>query len=273
MCPKRRQGETARRTKSGAAKSVAPKTDAPKPAASKAAAEAPDGRGERMPRRGRWSADETAYLRRHYGLRTEDEIARELGRTEKSVREMAVKVFDGSKRRGAWNADEIERLKEYLGASPSDVIARVLGRSAADVERQIEQLEQLRRTGRWSHDEVQRLRRIYGRRTDEDLALILGRSVESIRRQAARYALAKDKAFVRRLSGASSTRMPRWSEDELELLRQRYPTEPNLEIARSLSRSVKSVVSKAHHLGLRKDEERLKAMGRENVSRRYTKGS
>lgn len=263
MCPKRRQGETARRTRSGSAKS----------GAAKSATDDPEGRGDRTPRRGRWSSEETAYLRRHYGLRTEEEIARELGRTEKSVREMAVKVFDGSKRRGAWNSEEIERLKEYLGASPSDVIARILGRSAADVERQIEQLGEMRRTGRWSHDEVQRLRRIYGRRTDEDLARILGRSVESIRRQATRYALAKDKAFVRRLSGASSTRMPRWSAGELELLRQRYPTEPNLDIARSLSRSVKSVVSKAHHLGLRKDEERLKAMGRENVSRRYSKGS
>lgn len=222
-------------------------------------------------RRGRWSSDEVAHLRRHYGLRTEEQIARDLGRTLKSVRETAARIFDGTTRRGAWSADEIERLKDYVGASPSDVIARVFGRSTADVERQLRQLSSIRRTGRWSHDEVQRLRRIYGRRTDEDLSTILGRSVESIRRQAARYALAKDKAFVRRIKGASSTRMPRWSEEELDLLRATYPTESNLEIARRLSRSVKSVVSKAHHLGLRKDGERLREMGRENVSRRYSK--
>jgi hypothetical protein len=32
---------------------------------------------------------------------------------------------------------------------------------------------------------------------------------------------------------------------------------------------VKSVVSKAHHLGLKKSSERLRSMGRENVSLRY----
>ena len=41
------------------------------------------------------------------------------------------------------------------------------------------------------------------------------------------------------------------------------------EAARRLGRSVKSVVSKAHHLGLRKNPERLVEMGRENVGLRY----
>jgi len=231
-----------------------------------------DGEATKPRRRGRWSNEEVEHLRRHYGLRTEERIARDLGRSVKSVGEMAAKVFESRTRRGAWSSDEIDQLKEYLGASTTEVIGRVLGRTVADVERQIEHLRGVRRSGRWSHDEVQRLRRVYGQRTDEDLAVILGRSVESIRRQAARYALAKDKAFVRKLKGASSTRMPRWTEKELELLRELYPAEANLEIARRLSRSVKSVVSKAHHLGLKKDEERLREMGRQNVSRRYSRG-
>jgi hypothetical protein len=63
--------------------------------------------------------------------------------------------------------------------------------------------------------------------------------------------------------------MPRWRNDELELLRRDYPVQSNLELARRLGRSVKSVVSKAHHLGLKKSSERLRSMGRENVSLRY----
>jgi hypothetical protein len=35
---------------------------------------------------------------------------------------------------------------------------------------------------------------------------------------------------------------------------------------------VKSVVSKAHNLGLKKDRERLREMGRENVRLRYDNG-
>ena len=65
--------------------------------------------------------------------------------------------------------------------------------------------------------------------------------------------------------------MPRWKKDELQLLRERYPAHSNLSIAQDLNRSVKSVVSKAHNLGLKKDPARLREMGRENVSLRYKK--
>ena len=55
----------------------------------------------------------------------------------------------------------------------------------------------------------------------------------------------------------------------LDILRRDYPVKSNLELARDLGRSVKSVVSKAHHMGLKKSSERLRNMGRENVSLRY----
>ena len=116
------------------------------------------------------------------------------------------------------------------------------------------------------------LKKIYGTRTDEDLSLIFGRSVDSIKRMAQRLCIAKDKAFLRRQSGGSkATRMPRWKKEELEVLRRMYPTHSNLEIAQRLDRSVKSVVSKAHNMGLKKDPARLREMGRENVSLRYTR--
>jgi hypothetical protein len=50
-----------------------------------------------------------------------------------------------------------------------------------------------------------------------------------------------------------------------------YPTVANLDIAAKLNRSVKSVVSKAHNLGLKKEADRLREMGRENVGMRYRK--
>jgi hypothetical protein len=48
-----------------------------------------------------------------------------------------------------------------------------------------------------------------------------------------------------------------------------YNTNSNLEIAQDLQRSVKSVVSKAHNLGLKKSSDRLQEMGRQNVDLRY----
>jgi len=221
------------------------------------------------PRRGRWSQAEINRLREAYGLRDDATIARELNRPVASIRKMAETVFDGKQRTGPWTAQEVQNLKRYLGISTAEVIGRILGRRVDEVRRQIEDLGRIQNTGRWSRDEVVQLKRIYGTRSDEDLARVFGRSVDSVKRQAAKLALAKDKAYLRRVHGRSATRMPRWSDDELARLEELYQSTPNLEIARDLGRSVKSVVSKAHALGLKKDPERLRAMGRENVSCRY----
>jgi hypothetical protein len=221
-------------------------------------------------RKGRWTRAEIDRLKDMYGLRPEPAIARELGRTTSSVRKMAEELFRGARKNGPWTAQEVQELKRYLGATAPEVIARILGRDPTEVRHQIFELGRIQQPGRWSREEVLRLRRLYGTRSDEDLALIFGRSVEAIGRIARKYCLAKDKAFAKRLAGqGGATKMPRWSDEELELLREMYPDRPNLEIAQRLNRSVKSVVSKAHHLKLKKDLERLQEMGRENVRLRY----
>jgi len=131
-------------------------------------------------------------------------------------------------------------------------------------------LGRIRQGGDWSRNDMADFKRLYGTRTDEDLSRIFGRSVDEIREFAEKLALAKDKAFMRKLKGESSTRMPRWTAGEIEFLKREYETRPNLEIAHELDRTVKSIVSKAHNLGLKKSSARLREMGRENVSQRYS---
>jgi hypothetical protein len=223
------------------------------------------------PRRGRWSQAEIARLQELYGLRDDEAIARELNRPVGSVRKMADQVFRRAARSGPWSSREVLELKKYLGATTEETIARILGRTVQEVRQQITELGRIQQTGRWTQAEIAEFKRLYGTRTDEDMALIFGRSVESVKRLGARYCLAKDKAFVRRLTGSSATRMPRWSDEEVEKLKDMYPRMSNLDIAQDLNRSVKSVVSKAHNLGLKKEAERLQEMGRENVSLRYRK--
>jgi len=63
--------------------------------------------------------------------------------------------------------------------------------------------------------------------------------------------------------------MPRWCKEDVARLRELYPETPNLDIAKQLERTLKSVVSKAHDLGLKKSPDRLRDMGRENVALRY----
>jgi hypothetical protein len=206
-----------------------------------------------------------------WGLRDEKSIARDLQRSPASVRRMAEAIFRSATRTGPWSAQEIKQLKRYLGASTSEVIARILGRERAEVDSKILELGRIRQPNQrsWSRDETLRFKRIYGTRSDDDLSAIFGRQVEEVARHAGKLCLAKDKAFLRRLNGNGATRMPRWGDEELTYLKESYPVASNIEIAKRLSRSVKSVISKAHHIGLKKTTERLREMGRENVSLRY----
>lgn len=223
------------------------------------------------PRRGRWSQAEIARLKDLYGLKEERAIARELNRPLESVRRMARAVFPGIARSGPWTPGELRELRKYLGGLTLEDLARILGRSAEDVRRKIEELRAAPHPGRWTQEATAEFKRLYGTRTDEDLAVIFEHTVESVRRLATRLCLAKDKAFVRRISGPASSVMPRWDPAEIEKLVTLYPVVPNLVIAQRLNRSVKSVVSKAHNLGLRKQADRLREMGRQNVSLRYKK--
>jgi hypothetical protein len=221
------------------------------------------------PRRGRWSQAEIARLKEFYGLRDERAIARELNRPIESVRRMAESLFPGAVRSGPWSANEVRELKKYIGGTSLETVARILGRSSEDLARKIEELRTRVSGGRWTQEELADFKRLYGTRTDQDLALIFERSVDAVRRLAARLCLAKDKAFLRKIAGPAASKMPRWDDGEVQKLVVLYPVQPNLDIAQELNRSVKSVVSKAHNLGLKKMPDRLRQMGRENVSLRY----
>jgi hypothetical protein len=62
---------------------------------------------------------------------------------------------------------------------------------------------------------------------------------------------------------------PRWTREEVSLLKRLYRTHSNAEIAQILGRKVSSVVFKGHRLGLSKGARRLKEMGQENIRRRW----
>jgi len=207
-----------------------------------------------------------------YGLKSLDYISKELNRMPASVERMAEAIFPIAARRGPWTAPEVLRMKKYLGICEVEIIARIFGRAIADVQNQILELDKHRDEAPWSQEESVEFKRMYGTRTDEDIARVFGRTVAAVEAMAEELCLAKDKAFVRKISGEeTTTKMPRWSEQEIEKLRGLYADHSNLEIAQALNRSVKSVVSKAHNIGLKKDPLRLQEMGRQNVSLRYNR--
>ena len=221
-------------------------------------------------RKGPWSQAEIERLKRLYGMRSDGVVARELNRSVESVRRMARRVFSGSPVVGPWTASEVEALKNYLGAATLETISLVLRRPEEEIRRKVESLKGEIKSRPWTPSDIQVLKRLYGTRTTQDLLLILGRPESEIESKAAEVCLAKDKGFQRRRGEGTSIKMPRWTPEHVDTLRRLYPDSPNLEIARILNRSVKSVVSKAHDLSLKKSERRLRSMGRENVEVRYS---
>lgn len=221
-------------------------------------------------RQGPWSHRELEIIHQFYGKISEQALARRLNRPLASLRTRLKRSYDALPlRTGPWQPSELAELKELLGLAEPQVMARRLRRTPGEVELRIRLLQGEVREHPWTSEERQRLKRDYGSRPDRDLSLILGQPVAAIRRMAEELRLAKDKTFLHRAEGVEHVRMPRWTEEQVTLLRELYPSRGNEEIARILGRSAKSVVSKANDLELKKSRERLREMGRENVRIRH----
>ncbi len=221
-----------------------------------------------------WSEADLDALRASFGQKEETFLARELGRSVEDVRAKAAELFSSEPASGPWSTQDVETLRRFLGGVDSNLLAKMLGRTVEDLEGKLVELATTLSDAPLSSPELILFKRQYGTRADEDLAIIFGRTLDRIQAEAGRLCLSKDKAYMRRkTSGTERTRMPRWTDPELQVLRQLYPGESNLQIAQQLGRSVKSVVSKAHNLGLKKDKARLEEMGRQNVRLRYDRSS
>ncbi|MDG1049216.1 MAG: hypothetical protein P8M11_17205 [Planctomycetota bacterium] len=221
-----------------------------------------------------WTDSDLDALRASFGLKEEAFLARELGRSVEEVRAKAAEILSRDAVSGPWSPVDVDALRRYLGGVATNLLAQMLGRSVEDLEAKLVELATTLSDTPLTGPELIRFKRLYGTRADADLAIIFGRTLDRIHGESSRLCLSKDKAYMRRkTSGAERTRMPRWTEPELQTLRQLYSAESNLQIAQQLGRSVKSVVSKAHNLGLKKDKARLEEMGRQNVRLRYDRGS
>ncbi|MCA8942207.1 MAG: hypothetical protein KDB80_06560 [Planctomycetes bacterium] len=217
-------------------------------------------------KRGRWSTPELVRLRALFPKTPIERIARGLNRSVSSVRSQAHRLFERPPATGAWSAEDIATLRRGYGAVAFEDLGVMLGRSVPEVRARADRLRAERRTGEWSQDDVQSLKELYSGRRDEDLEVCLSRSRDDIRTMAQTLCLRKDKGA--RPSGQGRMRMPRWTDDEVEKLRELYPVRQNLEIAREIGRSVTSVANKAHQLGLKKSEQIRKRIGAANAASR-----
>lgn len=251
--------------------------------------------------RGRWSDIDMHRLEQSYGTCKDSALVRMLRRPIRSIHEKAAEIFSKKKPRAgaAWQPEEDDRLRMCLGVTSVAMIARILARSEKEVRERMDLFASSLRDGRLDGDQRAKLRRLYGTRDDQVLAVVFACSLDEIKRCAEELSLAKDRTFLLKNGKAGSASenqhsdgaahaemhksaeaksvrsagriMPRWTDDIIQLLIENYPHKENVEVAKIVKKSSKSVMSKAHSLGLRKSSAFLATMGRNNVSKRYKK--
>lgn len=111
-----------------------------------------------------------------------------------------------------------------------------------------------------THDQQMQFKKLFASMKNTNLAIKFDISVEEVVKLGRHWSLGKDKKLF------DDQVMTRWSAGDIETLRTFYPTMPNEMMALTLNRTVLSVISKACRLGLRKNEDYLARMGRDNVS-------
>ncbi len=223
-------------------------------------------------KRGNWSTEELERLAVLYPRCAEDRVAELLRRSVASVRRRAVALFGGHRRRGPWTGDDDARLRLAYGVHDLDTIALITGRTEREIGERVRRLRADLRRDEWTPTDLARLKQLYGSRTNRDLEVCLSRPEAAIERKARQLCLSKDKRFLAARDEKPAdgrSRMPRWSDADIETLVQLYPRLDNLELARRLGRSVTSVANKASQLRLKKSPELLEEMGRRNVAVRY----
>jgi hypothetical protein len=224
---------------------------------------------------GQWSAPDTSMLKRMYGMCKRTKIAQKVGRPLASVNKMVAKLFPESTENNnkPWTASEVAKLKNMLGSEGDEVQwARIFKRSVADVERKIIGFQSDVAERPWTRESLADLKRLFGSRSNFDLTLILGMPEKQIVAKAQELRLAKDKKFCSSTNDSErTTKMPRWSSEDIETLKRLHPITPNTELAQRLNRTTKSITSKAASLGLKKQPEHLRKMGRDNVDWRYNR--
>lgn len=237
-----------------------------------------------MLKRGNWSVEELDKLRQQYGRRSLLQLARELRRTKEAVVQRAKISFRRKlKPEKLTRADEAV-LRTMIGVAEVEIMELVLSRRRVEIRKVLKSWAVASRTGgsrkgRFQPWELRYLKNYYASRPDWAACLVLRRDLASVQERATQMCLGKDRSLdsvplpqLEKVIGIPTLppiKMPRWTADDVAWLRRLFSSRSNLELARALGRSEKSVVAKANELRLRKSSARLRTMGRENVEIRH----
>lgn len=171
-------------------------------------------------------------------------------RIHKIARAYGCELIPGA-RPDSWQQVEDEFLRKHYSTMRAADIAQHLGRGATSVHVRARQLgiplaeSYGARQIRWSAADERMLRKYYGKMVIEDLADQLGRSVKAV------HAHARDLGLSLRAANPALPQL--WTSKEDATLRRLFQIRTNPQIAELLGRPLRSVISRAKKLGLKKE--------------------
>ena len=143
-----------------------------------------------------------------------------------------------------WTEEKINYLKEYYPLREYDILFEKLGTNNLDLIRHKAMDLSIKVVGYdYTDQDIEFLKNNYDKISYEDIAEILSKTVSSISIKINRLGLKKSE---------------KWSEDEIELLKEKYPHYTNKYLSEKIfiGRKPYSIRTKALKLGLHKSEEK-----------------
>lgn len=202
----------------------------------------------------KWTKAEDAKLRKYYPEMGMDAESHLPGRTREAcktrakvlgVRALYPKNAVKGKEVRPWTAQELNVLRIKYPTIGSDVYKLLPGRTAGACQAQAAKLGVAQNQTTWTEEELQKLQEDQSS-TCYEMASGFSRSAAAIMMQSRRMGLRRK--FGKK-NGTSRT-TPRWSDDEIKILRDNYSSGAKECLAQLPGRTLSSIHSKAIRLGL-----------------------
>lgn len=193
--------------------------------------------------RGRkWTEEEIKFLKDNLGSMSNQEIANALGRNIGSVAAKATKLNVPRKNNRKWTEEDYQFLRDNAATMTNEEIAKALDRNIGSVAKIIPAMGLERKTAyaKWSEKDVAFLKNNAINMSNKQLAKALNRNIGSITAKLSELQLGERENITHK----------KWTEDEVNFLKNNASNMTNKELAKALNRSVGSVSLKVSTMNI-----------------------
>lgn len=197
-----------------------------------------------------WTDKEIRFLKKNAQTMTNKELAKALNRNIGSISTKVMQLGIPREHNKSWTQEELDFMKENANKMTNQEIADTLGRNIGSVAKLIPEmgLERKRPRKSWTIKELEFLQKNVIKMTNQQLADALGRNISSVATKIVELDLSSQ---IRESGGRR-----RWTQEELDFMKENAYELTNKQIAKKLNRSLGSVALKMCDLGYKRRNKR-----------------